>query len=918
VSQVTDQLTYFIRKEGQRITAQGFEREVQFGTVRAGHTESLLRLMNGIYAPQIFDNNTWADSIRNNFSAHLHRFLASLTDTRYKLQGHTVLYIPGEALKLKPVIAAKDKELVQRLETAMIHWTRQIKEVLSAQEAVETGDNSGPLEEIEFWRSRCADLTGISEQLDKPGVKHIRTILELSKSSYVTPFCKLSKQIQDGSLQAQSNLSFLSILGSPCEELAKLKPRDIPDKLPHLLSLIRVIWLSNEIIRLCCKEISLERIFEGYIVSSKQSLNECVRCCMAWKQHYLHVSQLHHKCSSTGWVLDQTSIFAQVDAFMQRCKDLLEVCQCQQHFARREEGNQTPLPCFTGHKGPEIARSLLEIEGTFEKNLLILKAAKKTILDVKNTSWHDDYNRFRSNMKDLEVMMQNLITTAFETVTTVEQGVKLLDVFQHLSAREAIKHTIDKKTVDVYALYNDELSRVSRELSRKICILPAHMPQYAGQAHWARALRRRIERPMEILSKAHYVPQIGLGVETRAVYKQLLQTLDELVRKIFTDWTQGLDRQCERRLDTPLLIRSAEKPGMLDVNFDKNLLKMFNEIHYWERLLFEIPHYMAEVYHRKEDLRNLRENVLLVVRDYNRIIEVLSSEERGLFRERIRILDKKIQPGLSKLLWSSKGASNYFIQECRLHASKVQLMVDEYKSANLLVSRSARQISELLLVRVDGKRVYKDLEFEQDQQGQRDSVLSKLQSVHQDIVNTMARTYEIFKNDGQEVQQHWLNYTDQMDRMVEEAFRLNIKWSLQELAKAINGDSKTIPNPLFRVMVVLLSDLPGSNTQLISTISIFKRLPDLLTKSKSQREPIHVIIERDDDIKKIQAQISAGMAANAVHLQSYQKTWDTYREIWEINKDSFIRRYQRLNPPVSSFDADIARSGLPNFFQNCY
>ncbi|KAK1153304.1 dynein heavy chain 2, axonemal [Acipenser oxyrinchus oxyrinchus] len=944
-TQVTDQLTYFIRKEGQRITAQGFEREVQFGTVRAGHTESLLRLMNGIYAPQIFDNNTWPDSIRNNFSAHLHRFLASLTDTRYKLQGHTVLYIPGEALKLKPVIAAKDKELVQRLETAMIHWTRQIKEVLSAQEAVETGDNSGPLEEIEFWRSRCADLTGISEQLDKPGVKHIRTILELSKSSYVTPFCKLSKQIQDGSLQAQSNLSFLSIMGSPCEELAKLKPRDIPDKLPHLLSLIRVIWvnsvyyntrerltslfrkLSNEIIRLCCKEISLERIFEGYIVSSKQSLNECVHCCMAWKQHYLHVSQLHHKCSSTGWVLDQTSIFAQVDAFMQRCKDLLEVCQCQQHFARREEGNQTPLPCFTGHKGPEIARSLLEIEGTFEKNLLILKAAKKTILDVKNTSWHDDYNRFRSNMKDLEVMMQNLITTAFETVTTVEQGVKLLDVFQHLSAREAIKRTIDKKTVDVYALYNDELSRVNREFSKKICILPAHMPQYAGQAHWARALRRRIERPMEILSKAHYVPQIGLGVETRAVYKQLLQTLDELVRKIFTDWTQGLDRQCERRLDTPLLIRSAEKPGMLDVNFDKNLLKMFNEIHYWERLLFEIPHYVAEVYHRKEDLRNLRENVLLVVRDYNRIIEVLSSEERGLFRERIRFLDKKIQPGLSKLLWSSKGASNYFIHECRLHASKVQLMVDEYKSANLLVSRCARQVSELLLVRVDGKRVYKDLEFEQDQQGQRDSVLSKLQSIHQDIVNTMACTYETFKNDGQEVQQHWLNYTDQMDRMVEEAFRLNIKWSLQELAKAINGDSKTSPNPLFRVMVVLLNDLPGSTTQvefsptltnlanivnsicsqLISTISIFKRLPDLLTKSKSQREPIHVIIERDDDIKKIQAQISAGMAANAVHLQSYQKTWDTYREIWEINKDSFIRRYQRLNPPVSSFDADIAR-----------
>lgn len=66
-------------------------------------------------------------------------------------------------------------------------------------------------------------------------------------------------------------------------------------------------------------------------------------------------------------------------------------------------------------------------------------------------------------------------------------------------------------------------------------------------------------------------------------------------------------------------------------------------------------------------------------------------------------------------------------------------------------------------------------------------------------------------------------------------------------------------------------------------------------------------VERDEDIRKIQAQISSGMTNNASLLQNYLKTWDMYREIWEINKDSFIRRYQRLNPPVSSFDADIAR-----------
>lgn len=78
----------------------------------------------------------------------------------------------------------------------MIHWTRQIKEVLSAQESVETGENLGPLEEIEFWRNRCMDLSGISMQLVKQGVKHIESILRLAKSSYLAPFMKLAQQIQ--------------------------------------------------------------------------------------------------------------------------------------------------------------------------------------------------------------------------------------------------------------------------------------------------------------------------------------------------------------------------------------------------------------------------------------------------------------------------------------------------------------------------------------------------------------------------------------------------------------------------------------------------------------------------------------------------------------------------------------------------
>lgn len=57
-------------------------------------------------------------------------------------------------------------------------------------------ETAGPLEEIEFWKARNQDLMGISKQLNKPSIKKITKILDTAKSSYVTSFIKLAKQIQ--------------------------------------------------------------------------------------------------------------------------------------------------------------------------------------------------------------------------------------------------------------------------------------------------------------------------------------------------------------------------------------------------------------------------------------------------------------------------------------------------------------------------------------------------------------------------------------------------------------------------------------------------------------------------------------------------------------------------------------------------
>ncbi|XP_078020536.1 dynein axonemal heavy chain 2 [Epinephelus lanceolatus] len=942
-SRVVEQLFYFCRMPGAIITVETFEEVIQFGTMRSDPAKTLLYEMTCLYAPRLAISTFKDRSIKDTHTYNMHCYLASLTEHVYKKEGKTVLYIPIEGSQCNPKEASKDKKLVQRMESVMIFWTDQIKELLNDQE-MKTGDNCGPLVEIAFWQTRSDKLLNISKQLQKPGVRNTQKILELSKSRYLQRFCKLAEEIQYCSLQAQSNLTFLSILKEPCEELARLKPSQVAPKLEHIVSLIRIIWnnsphyntsdritglfrkMSNEIVRLCYQSISLDTIFKGYVISSKQNLTDCIQCCLAWKEIYQDISQIHLRYSSKGWVLDQTKIFAVVDVFIQKFRELLEVCDCQHQFARWEDGQQSALPIFSGCQGPEFTRSLLKIEDSFHYGLQNLHSVSEGIFDVESTTWCNEFNKFQALIKDLEMMMQNLIRSVFKTVRTVQEGFRLLHIFMPMSTREAIRRTTDEKAEDVYNIFNKELKMVNKELNQRTWSYPDQMPRLAGHAHWARALRDSIKSPMELLQKAYFMSESYSRKQVFLTYDQTVQALDEMVRRNYSEWTQSLEGQYHKRLEQPLMVRCKDKTGKLYINFDNNLLNLFSEIYYWDQLKFEIPQSVCDIYQDREDLRVLRERVRQLIRDYNRVIGMLSPEEFGLFREQIRIIDKKIEPGLTKLLWSSKEPSTVFVCDCLLHVEKVQSIVDGYKVANQSISNLCSQISQTLLVRLDGKTMYRNLEFENDQKAHLQSHLKILRSAHKEIADIMTRTHNTFSHDGSEVQEHWVTYTEKVDHIVEKALRINIKSSMEKLSRAINGDSKTSPNPLFKVLVTLRQATPQTTPklefsptlrklaqivnilpQLINTISEFKRLPEVLSCKQSQGNPIHINIEQDEEIRKIQAAVATGMTANANQLLAYLKTWDKYRDIWENNQDSFIQRYQRLNPPVTTFDADIHR-----------
>lgn len=150
------QLTYFIREEqGHVFSVDGFHDEISFGNFHENVEETILALMNCIYAPLILKDKRWDENVRMKLFNELHSFMAHLTDVNSKIGSMVVLYVPNEGHQLSVEEAVLDKSLVKRYENVIIYWISQIRLCLNDMENIVQFELACPADEYDFWVYKC-------------------------------------------------------------------------------------------------------------------------------------------------------------------------------------------------------------------------------------------------------------------------------------------------------------------------------------------------------------------------------------------------------------------------------------------------------------------------------------------------------------------------------------------------------------------------------------------------------------------------------------------------------------------------------------------------------------------------------------------------------------------------------------------
>lgn len=149
------QITYFIREEpGHVFSVDGFHDEITFGTFHENVEETILALMNSIYAPLILHDQRWDDNVKMKLFNELHSFMAHLTDVNSKIGSMVILYVPNEGHQLSVEDAVLDKALVKRYENVIIYWISQIRLCLNDMDNIVYG-LACPADEYDFWVYKC-------------------------------------------------------------------------------------------------------------------------------------------------------------------------------------------------------------------------------------------------------------------------------------------------------------------------------------------------------------------------------------------------------------------------------------------------------------------------------------------------------------------------------------------------------------------------------------------------------------------------------------------------------------------------------------------------------------------------------------------------------------------------------------------
>lgn len=761
---------YFLKPKSGVITEKTLNT-VLYGEMMADPLKNLETVLQEVYVPLLANprnHSGWGEVVSKEVMDKLYGLLANVTITLGQTTGHTTLPMPP----LDPSASStSNKERIYLLESAVITWSKQIRQVLKEDpEVLLKQGHPTPDVEIAFWINKAQNLNSIFKQLQSDKLRKVLVFLDQSKSTYCSPFAKLCKDVFSARIEANDNVKYLSTLQSWFDKLTGALPfNELHQVFGPIMHTILLIWkhsqhyntaprlvvlmreICNAIIDQALSFISGKQIFEMIegeeTAQAVEMLSTTLKVVNAFKSTYFdYKAKSNVECADKPWRIQNNALFLRLDQFLERCHDIKDFCSTIMQFSKLQRIE------IGGTKGKTLTSSAQQIHAGFQRAVDTFKEVQYDIMDVSAKTFDDDFYEFRLKIKELERRLGSVITQAFDDSATIYAQFNLLDSFEGLLDRPIINDELEKKHSVLIRAYAKDLAHVgdiflqeravfdkqaSSDASgdegadaatgaagagsesadgpatapalARANVVAKNMPPIAGALAWCHSLQDRIKEPMEKLLKlSNNILDKDEGKEVVKTYKGTMAKLQEFEAERVKMLGQDVQGSILNKLKAKLLVRDPET-RLLTVNFDPSLVRLLREVKYFLLAGLSVPDAALTIYKKVETFRQYIGNLDVIVANYNRILSTMLPVEAPLIKNQIVVIDKALTMGIEVMNWKSHshGIEN-FLPEALSKVNAANKVLDILKDNVNAIREMTEQWGREPLLRRSAKPVLMD------------------------------------------------------------------------------------------------------------------------------------------------------------------------------------------------------------------
>ncbi|XP_039082400.1 dynein heavy chain 17, axonemal [Hyaena hyaena] len=941
---------YFIKKGPWNISKDAYKSQLLYGDISPTTVEQLIAIVEEVLYSLLNQNENlseWPQVVSEDIMRQVHKLKNEMFVMGGKIRGKTLLPIPehlgsldGTLESMERIPSSLDNSLLHAIETIVIDWSHQIRDVLSQDSAQALLDGLHPLPrvEFEFWDARLMNLKCIHEQLNRPKVNKIVEILEKARSCYWPALQSVYMNVTEGLKEANDIVLYLKPLRVLLEETEQADFAVLPPFIAKVLFTICFIWATSEhdntpsrviviLQEFCNLIIEMTRNFLGPELVLKGLQGETEEVLSSISLSVSILKGLYHAydfcCANmrlffkdkepVPWEFPSFLAFSRMNSFFHRIQTIEDLYKTAIEFLKLEKIE------LGGVRGNILGSTVTQIYDEVFELVKVFAECKYDPLDPGDSSFDDDYADFETKIQDLDRRLATIFCQGFDDCNSIESCAKLLHMCGGLLERPLILAEVVPRYSVMLELFDTELDNAKSLYDAQLAaaaagtIPPIHknLPPVAGQLKWSLELQERLEAPMRDLKYIDH--PVMSSTEAKLIYRkydEMMELLRNYREKIYQQWVAGVDQDCHFSLGQPLVLR-APVTDLIQVNFSKALVAVLREVKY---LSFQhqkaIPSSAENLFSQHETFRKFVGNLELIVGWYNEIKTTVMDVEFPLIKSELEAIDIKLLAAETTLFWNSQGVLEY-IQDMREILYNLQNRMQKAKqnidgisqvmkdwSANPMFERKDNKKEALL--DLDGRMVNLNKRYT----AVKDAGL-KIQAM-------VVENAELFRADT--TSQSWKDYVNYIDGMVLDEFDCFIRKSLNYLMDNMAMDESLAP--LFEIRMQLDEDqlvfypslelgadygflalIEGLTNDIYNAAKLIPRLAKNRISYKADLEDM-------PDLVEMREELSGLVISAAREAEEYQDSFERYSYLWTDDPREFMRNFLIYGRAVTPDDLD--------------